>query len=202
MAVGGQRAANHDRSGGAIEVDAGSPSHVIQAVAGTGGLDGRRPHSAISMDFDWLLRGGGLDVPAAVPVPLAPGICVANDDGKAFLGWRNRVDHDAAAEPRHAELSVAFRHRRGDAPRVGRVGAPRQRRERLGTGRWPSRRSDAGRTMWSWWTSGLLSLEATRTARLYIRGTGDVQAIERLRRWPAQPAFLQNQQVPSCPRAR
>ena len=49
MAMGGQWAANHDRSGGAIEVDAGSPSHVVQAVAGPGGLDGGRPHSVISM---------------------------------------------------------------------------------------------------------------------------------------------------------
>lgn len=49
VAVGGKRAANHGRSGGAIQVDAGSPSYVDQGVAGAGGLDGERPHSPISI---------------------------------------------------------------------------------------------------------------------------------------------------------
>jgi hypothetical protein len=49
VAVGGERAASHDRSGGAIEVDVGSSRHAVEAVAGAGGLDGGRPHSATSM---------------------------------------------------------------------------------------------------------------------------------------------------------
>ena len=56
---------------------------------------------------------------APVAVPLAPGICVADDDGQSVFGLRRGVDDHTGSEAGDPELGLAPETVGGDSPGVG-----------------------------------------------------------------------------------